>query len=255
MSSILLPPSEPQPPSEPPASEQQTSALSTALVVAPERPQYVPEPPPQPSRFWRMVKWPLRKLFLALYVIGSAIKRHRRAALVVLALLVLVGGGTYGLYRATHPQPASTARQTGGASGSTQPQTPFTITSAPTPPLPNAVIAALHAHKTYNAKEFWDGLSPDFQAYLQANQLGESAYQQIYDQEKAAGVVYDQFIYVGGYLAIDGVGNYTVEAVAHVGQQEGIDIWYFTVDPNGQISYFSRLPRGTPSLTSGTTGP
>jgi len=254
MSSILLPP--PQPPSEPPAPGQASSAPPTALVVAPERPQYVPEPPPRPSRFWRVVKWPLRKLFLALYVIGSAIKRHRLAALVVLALLVLVASGTYGLYLVTHPQAAkTTAGQPGGAAGSTQPRTPFTIASAPTPPLPNAVIAALHAHKSYNAKEFWDGLSPQFQAYLQANQLDESAYQQIYDQEKATGVVYDQFIYVGGYLAIDGVGNYTVEAVAHVGQQEGIDIWYFTVDPNGQISYFQRLPRTTPAIASPTVGP
>jgi hypothetical protein len=247
MSSILLPP--PQPPSEPPAPR----VAPTALVVSPERAQYVPEPPPKPSRFWRVVKWPLRKLFLVLYVIGATIKRHRVAALVVLALLVLVGGGTYGLYRVTHPQ--TTTGQAGGSIRSTQPQTPFTVTSAPTPPLPNAVIAALHAHKTYNAQEFWNSLSPQFQAYLKTNQLDESAYQQIYAQEQAAGVVYDQFIYVGGYLAIDGVGNYTVEAVLHEGQQLGIDIWYFTVDPNGQISFFTRLPRTTPSTTSGTTGP
>lgn len=250
MSSILLPPSAPQPPSEPQTSAQTDSAPSTVLVIAPERPQsqYVPEPPPKPSRFWRVVKWPLRKLFLVLYVIGSAIKRHRRIALAALAVLVLVGGGTYGLYRVTHPRAAG---QPGGSIASTQPETPFTVTSAPVPPLPNAVIASLHAHKTFNAKEFWNSLDSQFQAYLTVNQLDESAYQQIYDQEKAAGVVYDQFIYVGGYLAADGVGNYTVEPVYHIGQQEGIDIWYFTVDPNGQISYFSRLPRSTPSSTTG----
>jgi hypothetical protein len=254
MSSILLPPSEPQPPSEPPASGQapSASALSTALVVAPERPQYVPEPPPKPSRFWRVVKWPLRKLCLVLYVIGSTIKRHRRAALAMLALLVLLGGGTYEVYHVTHLQALkTTAGQPGGSTGSTQPQTPFTITSAPTPPLPNAVITALHAHKTFNAHEFWTSLSPDFQAYLQANQLDESAYKQIFAQEQAAGVVYDQFVYVGGYLAVDGVGNYTVEPIFHMGQQEGIDIWHFSVDPNGQISYFQRLPRTTPSSTTG----
>ena len=254
MSSILLPP--PQPPSEQPELPPQApSAPPTALVVAPERPQYVPEPPPKPSRFWRVVKWPLRKLFLVLYVIGSTIRRHRLAALVVLVLIVLIGGGTYGLYRVTHPQTATTNGPPGGSAGSTLTQTPFTVTSAPTPPLPNAVIAALHAHKTFRAQEFWNSLSPQFQAYLKASQLDESAYQQIYAQEQAAGVVYDQFIYVGGYLAIDGVGNYTVEAVFHVGQQLGIDIWYFTVDANGQISYFTRLPRTTPSTTSGTTGP
>ena len=249
MSSIVLPPA--QPPSEPPASEQAENAPSTALVVAPERPQYKPEPPPKPSRFWRVVKWPLRKLFLVLYVIGSATKRHKRVALAVLAVLVLVGGGTYGVYRATHPATVKTTAGHPGSSGSTQPETPFTVTSAPTPPLPNAVIAALHAHKTFDIHEFWNSLSPQFQAYLAANQLDENAYQQIFAQEKSAGVVYDQFIYVGGYLAVDGVGTYTVEPVFHMGQQEGIDIWYFTVDPNGQISYFQRLPRTTPSSTTG----
>jgi hypothetical protein len=251
MSSILLPP--PQQPSEPPEPGQHApSAPPTALVVAPKPPQqYVPERP-QPARFWRVVKWPLRKLFLVLYVIGSAIKRHRLAALIVLALLILVGGGTYGLYRVTHPPVVKT---TARSSSSTQPVTPFTINSAAPPPLAPAVINALHAEKTFNAQEFWNSMSPQFQAYLKTNQLDEGALQQIYAQGQAAGVVYDQFIYVGGYLAIDGVGNYTVEAVFHVGQQEGIDIWYFTVDSNGQISYFQSLPRSTPSTTSTSTGP
>jgi hypothetical protein len=200
-----------------------------------------------------VVKWPLRKLFLVLYVIGSAIKRHRLAALVVLALVVLVGGGTYGLYRVTHPQAVKTTARP--ITRSTQPETPFTYTTAALPPLSNAVIVAMHAEKTFNAQEFWNSLSPQFQAYLKANQLDESALAHIFAQEQAAGVVYDQFIYEGGYLAIDGVGNYTVEAVFHVGQQEGIDIWYFTVDSSGQISYFQSLPRSTPSTTSTTTGP
>jgi hypothetical protein len=248
MSSILLPP--PQPPSEPPA----PVVAPTALVVAPERAQYVPEPPPKPSRFWRVVKWPLRKLFLVLYVIGVTIKRHRIAALVVLALLVLVGGGTYGLYRVTHPQ--TTTGQPGGSTGRTQPQTPFTITTAPTPPLPNAVITALHARKSFNAQEFWNALSPTYQASLkQSDPNIVTNLQQAYVQEQAAGLQFDQFTYVGGYLAIDGNSNYTVEAIFHVGQQEGIDIWYFAVDPSGQISYFQSLPRSTPSPTSGTTGP
>jgi hypothetical protein len=166
---------------------------------------------------------------------------------------VLVGGGTYGFYRVTHPPVVKTSG--GGSTRSTQPVTPFTINSAAAPPLPNAVIVALHAEKTFNAQEFWNSLSPQFQAYMSANQLNESALTQIYAQGQAAGVVYDQFIYVGGYLAIDGVGNYTVEAVFHVGQQEGINIWYFTVDSSGQISYFQSLPRTTPSTTSTSTGP
>jgi hypothetical protein len=250
MSSILLPP--PQP-SEPPEPGHAPSAPPTALVVAPSRPQYEPERP-QPSRFWQVVKWPLRKVFLVLYVIGSAIKGHRRAALVVLALVVLVGGGTYGLYRVTHPQPV-VKTTLGPTTRSTQPETPFTYSTAAPPPLPNAVIDAMHAEKTFNAQEFWNSLSPQFQAYLKAIKLDESALAQVYAQEQAAGAVYDQFIYVGGYLAIDGVGNYTVEAVFHVGQQEGIDIWYFTVDSSGQISYFQSLPRSTPSTTSTTTSP
>jgi hypothetical protein len=250
MSSILLPP--PQQPSEPPEPGHALSAPPTALVVAPPRAQQYEPERPQPSRFWRVVKWPLRKLFLILYVIGSGIKRHRLAAVAVLALLVLVGGGTYGLYRVTHPP---TVKTTAGSTRSTQPETPFTINSAAAAPLPNAVIVALHAEKTFNAQEFWNSLSPQFQAYLKANQLDESALEQIYAQGQAAGVVYDQFIYVGGYLAVDGAGNYTVEAVFHVGQQAGIDIWYFTVDPKGQISYFQSLPRTTPSTTSTTAGP
>jgi hypothetical protein len=250
MSSILLPPQQPSEPPEP--GRHAPGAPPTALVVAPPRPQQYEPERPQPSRFWRVVKWPLRKLFLVLYVIGSGIKRHRLAALVVLALLVLVGGGTFGLYHVTHPQPVKT---TARSTRSTQPEAPFNINSAAPPPLPNAVIVALHAEKTFNAQEFWNSLSPQFQAYLKANQLDESALQQIYAQGQADGVVYDQFIYVGGYLAPDAVGNYTVEAVFHVGQQEGIDIWYFTVDPSGQISYFQSLPRTTPSTTSTATGP
>src|SRR5690242_5232555 len=94
MSQILLPPSsqEPQPPAD----------AAPPHDTPPSQP-YTPEPLRRPSRFWRVVKWPIRQLLKAIYRVGSLINRHRIISLIALiAVVVMVTGGVL-TYRALNP--------------------------------------------------------------------------------------------------------------------------------------------------------
>src|SRR5690242_16696301 len=93
MSQILLPPSsqEPQPTAE------------GAPAHAPPPPTYTAEPLKKPSRFWRIVKWPIHQLLKGIYLVRSFINRHRIISLIaLLAVAAMVTGGVL-TYRALNP--------------------------------------------------------------------------------------------------------------------------------------------------------
>lgn len=237
MSQILLPPPSPQPGSD----QAVTPALATppaplAPTPAPG-PRYEPEPPKRPSAFWRVLKWPLRKFFKLVYYVGSVARRHRLATVLTLAFLVALGGTGYGLYYYTHPTRAFVPFSSGQtaqtpASGS---NAPFTIISQQPPTLPTSVIHWLHGHKVFDAHEMWNSLSPQAQANLEQQNITEQALQTQLDQEKAAGLTYDEYIYTGGFAPPGGDANFTVQVIVIQNGQSTVRTWYFVVDPNGQI--------------------
>jgi|GEM_PF-1439396 hypothetical protein len=238
MSQILLPPPA-QPEPKPLAPEESTSAV---VVAEPRRPRYEPEPVKRPSRFWRAVKWPIRKLLKAIYLAGRAIRRHRIIALVVLAILLLGGGGYFAYHVTQRSGPVAIFGNPGTASQNGTSNTPFTIIiSSSLPPLSPGVIDWLHAHKTYNGQELWDALSPALQASLKQQGITESTVQGQLNRQRQQGIAYDQFIYTGGYLAPNGTANYTVQVVISVNGQQSELTWYFVVDPNNQILAFQDL--------------
>jgi hypothetical protein len=242
MSQILLPP--------PPPSSAEPAANASALVVAPARQRmYEPDPPKKPSAFWRIVKWPLRQLFKALYLTGSAAKRHRVVTAIVLVILLLLGGGSYAVYQVTHPQAAANPGRTALGPLSGGGNTPFTISSNAQPPLAPQVINFLHAWKTYDAQELASTLSP--KATLDGPlfsippgaTLTQADWQARFDQLKSRNIVFQQFIYSGGYLSPAGTANYTVQVVVAQQGSQGVFLltWYFLVGPDGQISAWHDL--------------
>lgn len=243
MSMLPIPPAAPQieAPQAPPHSESQALAAPAQASQAPSS-TYVPEPPPQPSRFWRAVKWPLRQFFKAIILAGRAARAHKAVALVLLAVVLIVAGGTYGLYRVTHPSAATTSDQNTRSAGGTIPEAPFTISLSGAPSYPaQAVVNGLYAFKTYDASRLWKSFSPSFQQYSAQTGHTEQAYQQFLDSLKTQGVAFDTFIVTGEYLGPDGYAYYTVELIYHQGQQGGIATLYFVVDPTGAISNFQFL--------------
>jgi hypothetical protein len=218
MSQILLPP---------PAHSQPEPA--TTAVALPRR-TYEPEPPNKPSAFWRAVKWPLRQLFKAIYLTGAAANRHRVVAAIVLVVLLLLGGGTYAVYHVTHPN--TPAHQPGHVIVPYGGKVPFTLNTAAAPPLPPAVITFLQGNQSFKAQEVMSTLSPQIQQSVSASDL-----QAQLDSFRNQGLVFEQFIYSGGYSYPDGTSSYTIQVVigqkGHTGFQ--IRTWYVVVDGAGQI--------------------
>ncbi|HEU5438538.1 MAG TPA: hypothetical protein VFU88_04545 [Ktedonobacterales bacterium] len=220
---------------------------------APQPPSYIPEPLHRPSRFWRMVKWPLRQLFKALILTGRAAKAHKAVALLIVLLVALIGGGTYGFYRLTHPADAITVQTRGGntgGTGATQPNTPFTVQIGQPPlELPDSVTNALYAFKTYDAQRLWQSFDPAYQQYSTSIGLTQGAWQQQLDTLKSQGITFDQFRETGGFVTAEG-SYYTFTVLYRQGQQGGVATMYFAVDPNGAISNFEFL-HPQPQSTTG----
>jgi hypothetical protein len=236
------PPSYGYPPIGAPAQPYPAIAAPAAPAAPPQPAQYVPEPLHQPSPFWRAVKWPLRQVFKALILTGRAPKAHKVVAVLILLLVAVIGAGTIGFYRLTHPADTINVRANGGsAGGSSQSNAPFTVQLGQPPlELPDAVTNALLAFRTYDAERLWNSFDPAFQQYETSTGLTQNVWQQQFDQWKAQGVTFDQFRETGGY-ATTGGGYYTFTILAHQGQQGGIISLYFAVDPNGAISNFEFL--------------
>ncbi len=240
MSQFVLPPPSQEEPGDTlpfvdadPANASEFEPPYTDVYAATGR---APVPP-----FWRMVKWPLRKMLKSAYLLGGAAARHRITTLVTVALLLVFGGGGVAVYQATHPVVGPGVGQTAQGVISGASDTPFTIESASQPPLAPAVIHWLHAYKAGDAHELWNNLDPQFRGTLAQNGTTESDVQSQLAQYKATGVSFEQFIYTGGYVAPDGSSNYTVQVVIAMGGQRALRTWYFFVDSNDQIALFHDL--------------
>ena len=124
MSQTILPPSpqpEPQPPAQPqaqpPAYYYPTYGAPSVVVAEPTPPGYQPDPPKKQALIWRIIKWPIRQVFKAIYLIGRAASNHKVIGAILLIILVaLIGAGVVG-YRYLNPPPkASTSSQAGAIS-------------------------------------------------------------------------------------------------------------------------------------------
>jgi hypothetical protein len=195
---------------------------------------FQPDPPKKQRLIWRIIKWPIRQVFKAIYLIGRAASHHKVISAILLILILgLVGAGVVGYRYLNPPSAQSTSGQTAGTS--TIPDTPFTIVNASAPPLSAGVIHWLHAYKTFNGQEQWDSLAPSTQQALSGQGVSPDAMQAELDQAKAAGVTVVQYIYTGGYIAPTGLATYTIQVLFQEGTRRGIVTWYFYVDASNDL--------------------
>lgn len=233
MSQILLPPSsqEPQPPE-----------VAASQPDASPPPSYTPEPLKQPSRFWRVVKWPIRQVLKGIYLLGSVVNRHRTMRWIALLVIVATAVGGVLTYRALNTGQGKLSGNTPSTSGSaTIPDTPFTIANGAQIPPSNGVLLWLHGTKTYNAGEIWNSMSQQYQDAIQQAGNTQSGLQETLNGWRDQGLKFDEFIIAGSFAFPDGSIAYTVEAVIHEDQQRGILTWYFKTDPSGQVFSFRDL--------------
>ncbi len=242
MSQTILPPS-PQPGQQPPAQPpvQQPPAYyyyptyaAPPVVTADPTPGYQPDPPKKQALIWRIIKWPIRQVFKAIYLVGRAAASHKViSAILLIIILGLAAAGVVTYRYLNPPAAASTSGQTGASS--TTPDTPFTVIDASEPPLSPGVIHWLHAYKTYNGQEQWDSLSPTYQQQISGQGLNASVMQSTMDQIHAQGITFEQFIYTGGYIAPTGLATYTVQVIIQQSGQRSILTWYFFVDASTDL--------------------
>lgn len=229
-----------------PPLERQESR-SSAAVAAPPRPGSdilsADRPPSQP--WWaRAIKWPIHQLLKGIYLGAVAAKQNRVTALIIVLLLAgLLGSGAI-VYGATHPTTPATT-QSGrtpttspapGTQGNTSgaPLVPY-LTAQPSP-LPSCVEHWMHGHQTFNGHELWTCMDAQAQQAYTQQGLDENGLSQRMAQYKSAGVVYQQFIYTGGFVLPDGSGNYEVEVIMAQGGASQVLRWVFQTDTQGLIA-------------------
>jgi hypothetical protein len=224
----------------PPPTTTTTSAPPRRALIARERARPREDAPPFGARVARAVKWPIRKLFKGLYLMGAAAKSHRLTA-AVLALIVLgLSGSGVIVYRATHPAARPVVSQPGVISPYSG-QTPFTVVNTAAPPLPTSVIAWMHGHKFFDAHEVWEAYSEAEQQALAKAGTTESKLQENLSTLKRDGFQYTEFIYSGGYSSPDGSSHYTIEVVYSQGGRANINTLYFLVGSDGKIAEYMNL--------------
>lgn len=249
MSQTMLPPAtSPDPRIPPPGAVAVVDSVPPgARPASPPSPE--PDPPRRPSAFWRAVKWPLRQLIKALYLTGSAARRHRAAALVIVALLLVLGGGTYAVYHFTHPAAQPGQRQDSNTIGtiSNGQDTPFTIVNSSVP-LATGAINFLNGCKTSNVQELLASTEPRVQAggtifNGQQGTLTASDWPGLIQYFKSHGVLFQQFVYAGGFLHVDGTASYTIQVIVGFKDQPGASewTWYLTVGTDGKIAGWQDL--------------
>jgi hypothetical protein len=245
MSQTILPPQpEQQPPAPPPGYYYPAYNAPVVVEPAPTPPGYQPDPPKKQALIWRIIKWPIRQVLKAIYLIGRAASSHKVvSAILLVIILALVGAGVF-VYRTLNPDTTASTGGQAAASGQAAPDTPFTIVNTSAPPLSNGVIHWLHAYKTYNGQEQWDSLSPSLQQSISGRGATARGLQTDMDQLHAQGVTFEQFIYTGGYFGPNGLATYTIQVVLRQGNQRGIQTWYFYVDESNDliVSFLNLTP-------------
>jgi hypothetical protein len=234
--SQIVPPPMPDHSSSPP--DYSPAEPATALAVLDASPPayiYEAEQPRRTSRFWRVVKWPMRKLLKSLYLLGRTASRHKAIALVTLLLLVAIAAGGVIAYRTANPEPS------------------IPIANASRPAIPASVHHWLHGFISFNAREMWDSLSPQMKSTLEQANSGETALQGVLNQDKA-GHVTVEYRYVGGYQTSQGNSYYVVQVNLRGDQGVAALTWYFVVDDtSGQISLWRDISPQSPSSSSGSS--
>jgi len=209
-------PAYPPPPERyaPPAQTQvavlETPKRSTPLISLP------PEEPRKRNPVWQAIKWPLRKLLLGIYLLLEVMRKHKREATIVgvLLLALVITGGV--VYQVTRPAPP-----------------PVTVERSSLPALPASVILYLHGRQHFNATELWNAYDSAARSQLQTT---EAQLQTSMNQEKAAGLSIDRYVYSGGYKSPDGTSHYVIEVYASEQGQTGAFTWFFDVGANGLIT-------------------
>lgn len=224
----------------PSAGRRQTAAVRAPLAPRTSRPpREWPRMPHvqlhQPgATLWRVVKWPVRKALLGLYLLLMLVRAHRRAALVVCLLaLALIAGSIFAAQRIrTQQRPAAAT-------------SPLVVVEHPgMPTLPASVQQFLHAQQRFNADEMWSSFTPAGRVALKLTQAQLRA--QV-AQQQATGIRFTRYIYTGGYQAPDGTAYYTIEAISSLHGQTTYSIWYFTVAKSGLITQRLELPAPLPA--------
>ena len=257
MSQTMLPPALPPDPRIPPP-----GSVAVVDAVPPDAlrasPHVRTDPARPPSAFWRAVKWPLRQLIKVIYLTGSAAKRHRAAALVIVALLLVLGGGSYAVYHFTHPATQPGQQQGSGTIGtiSNGQDTPFTIVNSSVP-LATGVINFLNGCKTSNVQELLANTESRVQAggtifNGQQGSLSSSDWPGLIQYFQSHGVLFQQFVYAGGFLHVDGTASYTIQVIVGFKDQPGASewTWYLTVGADGKIAGWQDLtpaPQASPT--------
>lgn len=234
----------PSPADSPPVDSLPTDSLPpetvTALAVLPAPPPtpiyvYEPEPPRKQSRLWRAIKWPIRQLLKAIYLIGRTAHRHKVLAVAALVLLIALGAGGVAAYRIANPPPS------------------IPISDASRPAIPDSVHHWLHGFVTFNGQEMWDSLSPSMQSTMTQASSSEAALQGVLDQNKSSHVTV-QYHYTGGYQTAQGASYYVVQVSLRGDNGSGELTWYFVVDDTtGKITLWQDISPQTPAGSSGSS--
>ena len=235
--SQIVPPPVPDQPSSPADAPVEPATALAVLPAPPPTPIYIyePEPPRKQSRFRRAVKWPLRKGLKSVYMIGRAAHRHKLIALVVVALLIALGAGSYEAYRIANPEPS------------------IPISDASRPAIPDSVHHWLHGFVAFNAQEMWDSLSPQMQSTLEQANNSETTLQGALDQNKSSHLTVN-YHYAGGYQTARGASYYIVQVSMRGDSGAGELTWYFVVDDaTGKISLWQDISPPAPSGSSGSS--
>lgn len=222
---VSMPPEGTPPPQTPdttalvpaePASEMQPMTVLEATA----RPVTDPYRPPDDRRprnaVWQGIKWPLRKALLGAYLAVEVIRRHKREALVVGALLLALFVTGAVVYQVTRPAPPRVA-----------------VEKPALPSLPASVMHYLHARQRFDAAEMWAAYNATARSQLKTT---EPQLQTALNQEKSAGLQITRYVYTGGYQSPDGTSHYTIEVYASEQGQSGVFTWYFEVGRDGLIS-------------------
>jgi hypothetical protein len=207
-----------------PPQRQEPVPYAPAAVAVAEPPVahpdlYAPPPPPPQSRFWRVVKWPIRQAIKGIYLLFSAAGRHKLVTAIILGTLLLLTGGGVVLYRTLHPDTIDA----------------HITTQANLPPLPTSIKHWIEGYHTYNGQEVWDSLSATRQQQEAQQGVSAAALQSQLAQAKAENVSFENFLYAGGYVGTDGVGHYMIEMKLVAQNQEQVANLYFVTDTDGKI--------------------
>jgi hypothetical protein len=215
--------------------EQETITTPVAyqpIYPAPQTP-YVAAPTPVKAgrftRFRRMSRLMLRRIFYGGVVVGRAIRPYIAFIAVIIALLGVIGWMSYRLWG---PKEA-----------------PATFLRAESIPPAPAVETFIKGQQTFNADMMWESYSTDYQANQLANGASKATLQAQADNQRRRGLQFVRSDYIGGVKLDDGRSMYFYTIDMALADQHGRFPFVFTADSDGKIvevdSPFTRASNGS----------